>query len=206
MRYVRYAIVAVGLFCVLWGAADATSRLAHVSLGSDAGFVTFAPAVAIDNPALLGTSTPGTITPARLKIPSLGIDAAVEQVGTKTDGSMGTPQNFANAGWYVFGQKPGAPGNAVFAGHVNNALTKPGVFGNLSKIKKGDYLTVSDAAGKSKVYRVSSIQEYAPDASTDGIFAASGPSQVVLITCDGDWDQSAHSFDKRLVVIATLAY
>jgi len=194
--YLRLAVVAVGVLCVLVGAADATSRLVN-NMGPDAAFLAFAPAAAINN---------FPIVPARLKIPSLGVNAKVESVGVKADGAMATPSNFDNVAWYSLGAKPGAQGSAVFAGHVNNALLKSGVFERLSQIKNGDYITVEDSAGKALVYKVSSVEEYQPDAPTDALFATTGPSRLVLITCDGEWVPSARSYDKRLVVIAEPAY
>ena len=194
--YLRLAVVAVGVLCVLVGAADATTRLVN-NMGPDAAFLAFAPAAAINN---------FPIVPARLKIPSLGVNAKVESVGIKDDGAMATPSNFDNVAWYSLGAKPGAQGSAVFAGHVNNALLKSGVFERLSQIKNGDYITVEDSAGKALVYKVSSVEEYQPDAPTDALFATTGPSRLVLITCDGEWVPSARSYDKRLVVIAEPAY
>ena len=194
--YLRLAVVAVGVLCVLVGAADATSRLVN-NMGPDAAFLAFAPAAAINN---------FPIVPARLKIPSLGVNAKVESVGVKADGAMATPSNFDNVAWYSLGAKPGAQGSAVIAGHVNNALLKSGVFERLSQIKNGDYITVEDSAGKALVYKVSSVEEYQPDAPTDALFATTGPSRLVLITCDGEWVPSARSYDKRLVVIAEPAY
>lgn len=119
---------------------------------------------------------------------------------------MATPSNFDNVAWYSPGAKPGGEGSAVFAGHVNNALLRSGVFEHLAQIKKGDYVTVEDASGKALVYRVSSITEYAPDASTVDLFTTAGPSRIAIITCDGDWVPSARSYDKRLVVVAEPAY
>ncbi len=205
-RYVRLFAVSVGLLCVLVGAADVTSRFAQATLGGDALKLAFAPAVTLGTATLPGTaptSTPGVVVPARLTIPSLGVNAPVENVGLKADGTMGTPQNFNDVSWYSLGAKPGEAGSSVFAGHVNNALSRAGVFENLSKIQKGDYVVVSDSGGHSKVFRVQSVSEYEKDASTDTIFATSGPQQLVLITCDGDWVPGQKTFDMRLVVIAT---
>ena len=198
-RNLRLAATVVGMLCVLVGTADVTSRLVK-NLGPDAAFLAFAPAAAINLPAQVGNNL--FIVPARLKIPSLGVNAKVESVGVKADGTMATPSNFDNVAWSSPGAKPGEQGSAVFAGHVNNALLKSGVFEHLSQIKKGDYITIEDNAGKVLVYKVSSIEEYQPDASTDALFATTGPSRLVLITCDGEWVQSARSYDKRLVVIA----
>ncbi len=204
-RYVRLGAIGAGLLCVLVGAADVSSRLADRVLGPDAAFLAFGPAAAIGTPAT-ATSTPGVVVPSRMRIPALGVDASVVKVGIKDDGTMGTPKNFADIGWYSLGAKPGEQGSAVFAGHVNNALSLAGVFVNLSKIHSGDYISVSDEAGHSKVYRVSEIKSLPADAPTDTIFATSGLEQLVLITCDGDWIPKQKTFDTRLVVIAKPAY
>lgn len=209
----RIALVAVGVVMILVGAANIISRFAQNSLGGDAAFVAFAPAAALQNPQLFSQSSSTTtriIIPARLKVPSIGVDAKVQHVGQKSDGSMAAPSAMADAAWYKLGPKPGEHGNAVFAGHVNNALTTAafvaGVFEHLADVKLGDYITVEDAAGKALVYRVSEIDEYkTTDAPTNKIFATGGPSQLVLITCDGEWVAADHSYDKRLVVIARLA-
>ena len=151
-HYVRTGAIGIGLLCVLVGAADVTARLAAVVAGDNAALVAFGPAAALQRPGLFATSSPGVLTPARLKIPSLGVNAAVETVGIKADGTMDTPKNFDNVGWYSPGSKPGEEGSAVFAGHVNNGLMKKGVFENLSKIK---------------TYKVSSVREYPADAPAE---------------------------------------
>ena len=197
-RYLRLAALAVGLLCILVGLADLSARAAQ-ALGTDANRIAFGPAVAVTGQ--------GALLPARLSIPAVGIDARIEQVGTREDGTMGTPQDFKNVAWYALGAKPGEAGNAVFAGHVNNALTRSGVFENLAKVRTGDYVTVSDAQGKSLVYKVSDIASYpANEAPAASIFATSGPSQLVLITCDGDWVSAERTYEKRLVIFAKPAY
>lgn len=205
--WLRRVAIAIGLFVVLVGLADVVSRAARATLGEGALFDAFAPAAAIKPVPVPAAGASGATTtsfvPARLKVPTLGIDAPVEEVGRKADGTMGTPKDFMNVGWWGQGSKPGAPGNAVFDGHVNNALTKAGVFEHLSQIKKGAYVTVSDTEGHTLVYEVVEIALYAPDEAPLGkIFATSGPSRLVLITCEGEWVQDERQFDKRLVVIA----
>lgn len=204
-QYFRYAVIGIGVFCVALGAADVSTRVVQ-GLGDDAGFVAFAPAAALENPQLFAGSTQGVVLPARMRIPSLGVDTKIEHVGIRDDGSMGTPKDFNDVAWFSLGAKPGEAGSAVFAGHVNNGLTNGGVFANLSKIQKGDYITLADAGGATKIYRVESVTEYPADASTEAIFATSGPQQIVLITCDGEWVPKHKTFDKRLVVIAKPAY
>ncbi|HEY5383322.1 MAG TPA: class F sortase [Candidatus Paceibacterota bacterium] len=211
-KRLRLAAIAVGLFVVLVGAANVTTRLAHAVLGPTAALDIFAPAVILDNPsALKSTRMPLTaasttpLVPARLTITSIGVDAAVEQVGKKADGSMGTPQKFGDVAWYALGAKPGEAGNAVIDGHVNNALTTAGVFDHLSQVQVGDTITVADASGRQVSFAVTKIQTITDTSAQDSsIFNTSGPAGLVLITCQGDWVPSAKSFNERLVVFATL--
>ena len=209
--YFRFVILAVGVGVTLVGAADILSRVARATLGEQATNAAFAPAVAILNPSVLdlfsrspATTTP--ITPATLTVPAIGVTAAVEQVGKRADGTMQAPTKFGDVAWYSLGAKPGEAGNAVIAGHVNNALTKTGVFEHLSNLKVGDAIVVSDVSGKTLTYFVIKLETYpASDAPAASIFTGEGPSQLVLITCDGEWVASAHSFSKRFVVYARLS-
>lgn len=195
----------VGIVVIVVGAADLSSRAAHAVFGSNASFIAFAP-VALIGPNSFAhsqaTSTP--IVPVVLTIPALRVGAMVEQVGKKADGTMGTPTKFNEVAWYALGSKPGEAGNAVIAGHVNNALTTAGVFEHLSQINLGDVVQVSNGS-TTLTFVVKQIQTLpaseAPDAS---IFATTGPPQIVLITCDGEWVQSDKTFNKRLIVTASL--
>ena len=118
---------------------------------------------------------------------------------------MDTPQALANVAWYAPGQKPGEKGNAVFAGHVNNALGTAGVFKELSALQKGDEVQVVGESGATLTYIVESSNEYFLDrAPLEQIFANEGSSGIALITCEGSWDPSARTYDKRLVVVARL--
>ena len=212
---VRYSVIVVGILVLLFGAADIFSRVTSGAFGTISNIEIFGTPAAqsasnvLATPSLasldggLATTTP--IVPVRLNIPAIGVDAAVEQVGKTAAGAMATPKSFSNVGWYALGAQPGAEGSAVIDGHVNNALTRAGVFEHLNLVKVGDTVTVSDADNKTLAYTVSEIDEYpAEGAPAASIFASTGSSQLVLITCDGSWDGSAHTFDKRLVVYARL--
>ena len=213
-KRLRIGAIVIGLFVVLVGAANVATRISQATLGPNARVDIFAPAIALTDPSALGslqgvsitheaTTTP--MVPARLTISSIGVNAKVEQVGKKADGSMGTPQTFGDVAWSALGSKPGSPGNAVIDGHVNNALTTAGVFDHLSQIQVGSMITVSDASGASVTFEVTKVQTYPADSNPDpSIFATTGPSQLVLITCQGDWVPSAKSYNERLVVFASL--
>lgn len=176
--------------------------------GDKAITAAFGPAILALEPDLLERVSPrgasiDPIVPARISIPSIDVTAPVEMVAQKSDGSMATPSSFFSVGWYKLGPKPGANGNAVFAGHVNNALGMNGVFANLERVKLGDRIEVADASGRVLAYEVVSREVY-PTASAPirDIFSTAGSSQLVLITCEGDWISSARSYDHRLVLVA----
>lgn len=210
-RTARLVALSIGAFAVIWGAADVASRISNATFGENANFAVFGPAAAIGNPSILKdlnaqATTSRAFAPARIKIPAIGVDAEVEQVGQRADGAMAAPADYADVAWYAPGGRPGGEGNAVFAGHVNNALTKAGVFAHLSQVYLGDYVTVSDKDGYTMVYKVTAIDQYpADEAPAASIFADKGPSQLVLITCDGDWVPAQKTFDKRLVITAVPA-
>ena len=208
LLWLRTVAVVIGIIVVLVGAADIFLRITP-SVPNDAGFLAFAPAiVALDPGVLTSVSPPQGVTPlspAQLSIPSLGVNARVEEVGVKADGGMANPSGFATVGWYKYGSQPGAAGRAVIAGHVNNALGLSGVFARLSDIAIGEKITVSDKEGRALTYVVREKTQYATkDAPLKDIFTITGPSELVLITCEGDWIPSARSYDKRLVVVAEL--
>ena len=201
----------VGVFVILVGAGNILTYVAKTVGESDTASLAFSPGVLSFDPAVRAAlesqvSASSTLAaPTLLVIPSIGVRAPVESVGTKPDGSMATPRGFTTAGWYARGAAPGAPGNAIFAGHVNNALTTAGVFEHLSDLRVGEYITVSDQSGKALVYMVTEVAVYdTATAPLARIFATTGPSGIVLITCDGDWVASEHSFAKRLVVYGRL--
>lgn len=162
------------------------------------------PLTAADNAS---TTDRNGILPARISIPAIGVEALVGQVGKNAKGDMGAPPDYKTVAWYMLGSRPGASGSAVMAGHLNNSLSTAGVFANLGKLKRGDTITVTDAAGHERTFTVVSSEVYAADnAPNDLIFTTLGPSQLALITCDGAWNQGKKSFDERLVVFARLIF
>ncbi len=210
-RVFLYVMACIGLFVILVGAADVSSRVSRTMFGDNALFTAFAPAVVLFNASstneFFGTprASAAPLVPETLTISSIGVSAPVEKVGKKSDGSMATPQKFEDVAWYSLGSKPGEAGNAVIAGHVNNALSKAGVFEHLGSIKLGDSISVADAQRQILHYKVTDIEEYPADAApAASIFATTGASKLVLITCDGDWVSQDKSFSKRLVVFAQL--
>ncbi len=187
-----------GLVFVIFGAADLLSRVfAHTAA---------VPAITLGE---LATSTPdifaAPFTPTRLSIPRLLLNASIESVGRKPDGFMRAPSRFDTVAWFNEGSLPGAAGNAVIAGHLNNAIDTSGVFEHLNELSLGDTIILQGENDREARYVVREMTVYdTAQAPQDTIFSTSGPSRIVLITCDGAWDQGKRSYDKRLVVYADL--
>jgi LPXTG-site transpeptidase (sortase) family protein len=192
-----------GLVFVLFGAADIVSRLYGEPLVAAAPSMPSAVIVEGDTHEQAPTTVPlSPMVPDRLVIASLGIDAAVERVGLNPRGNMAVPSGYSTVAWYKDGGRPGSPGNTVIAGHLNNSLGLSGVFERLNQLQIGDTIVVRGALGDAH-YVVRDLTVYSvEDAPTKSIFTTEGPSNLVLITCDGAWDQGARSYDKRLVVVA----
>jgi len=137
--------------------------------------------------------------PVRLKIPAIGVDAAVEYVGLTSDGAVGVPNNPADAAWFNLGPSPGENGSAVIVGHYGGK--KASVFDNLYKLRKGDRLYIEDEFGTTTTFVVRETRRYDPEADASYVFGSSDEkSHLNLITCEGDWDKVSKSYSERLVV------
>lgn len=174
----------------------------------------FAVAAYTQEPAAASTAAQGSGTsfaqpaaPARLSIPSIGVDANVQSVGLswKGDGKMGIPTNLTDVAWYNEGPRPGMPGIAVINGHVDGKGVPEAVFYNLDKLKPGDEVSVVDKKGTVLQFRVVGSKTYDYDAPTGDIFTGDSAKTLLnLITCSGDWDKEKKTYRQRTVVTAQL--
>lgn len=143
--------------------------------------------------------------PVRLRIPAIGVDAAIESVGQDRAGRMETPSLVDDVAWYAPGAAPGEIGNAVLAGHLDRIGGAPAVFWALGKLAVGDDIFVTDSAGEELHFRVTGVDSYPYDAAPlDDIFGFAIRSRLNLITCRGKWDRSGQTYSQRLVVYSEL--
>ncbi|MCR4325337.1 MAG: class F sortase [Patescibacteria group bacterium] len=155
----------------------------------------------------IGSSFEAPGKPARLIIPSIGVDAHIQSVGLswRGNGEMGVPTNFTDVAWYKDGPRPGMPGSAVIDGHVDGKDVPQAVFYDLDKLQKGDEVRVVDEDGRVLVFRVVDIKVYDYEAPTSEIFSADASKmRLNLITCVGDWIESKNLYDERLIVFTEL--
>jgi len=153
-------------------------------------------------------SAPESIgVPIRIKIPSINIDAAVERVGLKSDGSMDVPKDPMDTGWYELGPRPGEIGSAVLDGHVDWWYGAPAVFPNLHEVQPGYIIIVEDDSGKTIPFIVRDVKTYgAADNATNIFVSNDGQAHLNLITCTGAWDYGTNQYANRLVVFADRDY
>jgi sortase (surface protein transpeptidase) len=148
----------------------------------------------------------GVGAPVRLLIPSIGVDAAVEQVATDADGNMATPADPWNTAWYAPGPRPGQPGNAAIAGHVDYNAIGPVVFWDLRNLAPGSEVLVVTDSGMTLRFVVRDSAYYRPEnAPLAAIFGPSAEANLNLITCGGTFNPVTRQYDQRLVVFAAFA-
>jgi len=142
-------------------------------------------------------------TPARLVIPSIGVDARVEARGLDSNRDLATATDFRNVAWYDLGPRPGDPGNAILNGHVN-WWTGDAVFTRLDQLRTGDVIRVMRADHVAVTFKVTGKQVVDAGSRIASLFAPSSRSTLTLITCTGAWNPLTQSDTRRLLVSASI--
>ncbi len=143
--------------------------------------------------------------PQTISIPAINIQASVESVGMDAQGRMGVPTNNVDTAWYKYGYRPGQKGSAVIDGHYDTPTGAPAVFYNLSKLQRGDSITVTDSNGRTYTFVVTDVVSYPSDQlPMQQIFASADATRLNLITCDGTWNRTEHNYSNRAVIYSVL--
>jgi hypothetical protein len=171
-----------------------------------------APAAALAAPETTVAATPAApaplvmaaSAPVRVQIPAIGVDSPLIDLGLQADGTMQVPAEGFPAGWFTGAPTPGEQGPAVIAGHIDWGGA-PGVFWALRKVVAGDEITVSRVDGSAAVFRVSAVGQYPKDAfPTAAVYGNLDHAGLRVITCGGEFDRAAHSYEDNTVVFADL--
>jgi len=136
----------------------------------------------------------------RLVIPTIGVDAPLEERVVYGNGVMQEPSGREAVAWYPFEPLPNAGGNIFLAGHLQVG-SSPAVFWNLHNVKPGDRVIVS-AGGADFYYSVIS-EEY--ETKADALHAVVDPVDrevVTLMTCAGNYIPSTGDYTHRWIVRA----
>lgn len=140
--------------------------------------------------------------PRLISLGSLGVKGCIQPVGT-TNRKMQAPGNIHVAGWFTDSAPPGSDGLSIIDGHSSGRF-KDGIFNRLGEFKDGSLLTVEYSDGDVKTFRVTSVRTHPVASTMKKLYrdARSEKANLALITCDGVYDASNHSYDSRTVVLA----
>jgi len=156
----------------------------------------------IPEPEVVRPPPPPRGEPVRVIIPAIGVDVALVRLGLQPDRAMEVP-DFGLAGWYIEGPKPGYPGPAVIAAHVDSRAG-PDVFFKLGDLAAGDRVHVVYDSGDRVTFVVRSSEQTSKEAlPTDAIWPTTNDRLLALITCGGEFDRGARSYRDNLVVYTT---
>jgi sortase (surface protein transpeptidase) len=162
-------------------------------------------AVAAQSTIELAPSAPDTVArPTWIEVPAIDVDAELVPLGLRDDGAMEVPEE-GLAGWYQPGPRPGAPGPAVIAAHVDGD-SGPDVFFRLRDLRAGDGIAVTDRKGTPHRFVVVDIEQTPKDAlPVERIWSDDEGAVLRLITCGGDFDHSSGHYRDNIIVYAEAA-
>lgn len=142
--------------------------------------------------------------PVEVRIPSIGVRSALDRLVLDATGVLTPPADPARAGWFAGGVRPGDPGPAVIAGHVDSR-TGAAVFTRLSALRPGAVVEVTDAKGAVARFSVEEVKTYSKAGfPTAQVYGATPDPELRLITCGGAFDQGRGHYVDNVVVYATL--
>ncbi|ULR50486.1 class F sortase [Streptomyces deccanensis] len=143
--------------------------------------------------------------PARIRIPSLHVDAPLMGLGLTPTGSLDVPpaEKENLAGWYEAGTTPGERGTAIVAGHVDNA-DGAAVFYRLGALRRGATVEVDRRDGGTALFTVDAVEVYdARDFPDEKVYGAASRPELRVITCGGGYSR-ATGYQGNVVVFAHL--
>ncbi|WP_436532674.1 class F sortase [Actinoplanes sp. HUAS TT8] len=208
------ALLLIALGVVLAGAAGLVVHRSQPRPDFGAPAVTAleapAPSEAIARVPVIDGTVPAVTAvdrPSRLRIPGLGVDAAVDVVGIEAStGEVAVPPGIDRVGWYRFG--PGfsaTAGSIVVAGHVDGAAGK-GAFFRLGSLDRGERITLTGGDGAERQFEVVARERYRKTAiPLAKYFARDGAVRLTLITCGGPFDARTRHYRDNVVVTASPA-
>ncbi|MFD6434981.1 class F sortase [Streptomyces venezuelae] len=200
---VAWAVLLVGL--CLWG-SGITGLRGGLSAPATGDVAAVGRPLGVELPPAHEPLTPAR--PERVDVPALKVRAPVTSRGLDGDGAI-DPPSFAESdtvGWYGGGTRPGAPGAALFVGHVDTE-TERAVFYDLSTLRPGEKVEVARTDGRTAEFTVEDVQVVTRERFDAK--AAYGPhedgrAELRLITCGGTFDKSARTYTANVIVSAYL--
>lgn len=146
--------------------------------------------------------------PVALSVPAIGIESPLIELGRNTDGTVEVPSlddPDSKPGWYRNSPTPGALGPAIILGHVDSRRFGPGIFYRLQDLAAGDSIEVSRADGTVAQFVVDAVESVQKsNFPTLQVYGNLDHSGLRLITCGGEFDPAAQSYESNIIVFASL--
>ncbi|MFJ4920653.1 class F sortase [Streptomyces sp. NPDC088725] len=199
----RRAVVLAALAALPWagGCADRSG-----------GGPVAAPHVASAPPAAARThpSSPAPLArsvPVRLRIPAIGVDTPVMELGLAPDGTVEVPPvaRDSPAGWYRQSPTPGRLGPSVLLAHVTVGQYGDGVFRHLAQLRPGDRVVAGLKDGVSAEFTVFRVRNVSKARfPTKEVYGDVDRPELRLITCGGPRTADGSGYQDNVVVYASL--
>ncbi|MDJ0663934.1 MAG: class F sortase [Acidimicrobiia bacterium] len=142
------------------------------------------------------------LTPLRVRIPSIEVDAPIIDLGLNPDRTIEVPSDFDDTGWYTGRSVPGEIGPGVVVGHVDSRRG-PAVFFRLRELTAGDVILVDRSDGRVAWFEVTDVVLVKKDAfPTEAVYGGTEAPTLRVITCGGEFDRDERSYLGNLIVYA----
>ncbi len=137
----------------------------------------------------------------KIEIPGINVSGCIQKVGIDQNNAIAVPTNIHLAGWYVGSPVPGQEGNSIIDGHVLGRYDDA-IFADLEDIETGDMVRIQFGDKSWKEFEVVDSHDYLEAKASSKLFEQleDVDSQLTLITCSGNYDSQAQTYNKRLIV------
>ena len=138
--------------------------------------------------------------PVWMYIPSIGVDAEVQDTGTDyVADSMEIVPSGRIISWWRESAIPGNDGNAIFGGH-NKWSGAYGQLYSMDTMNIGDEMEIVYDDGTSLIFRLESVFVYPlATAPADIIMDTGGEARVTVITCKEPFNPNTGTSDNRII-------
>lgn len=144
--------------------------------------------------------------PRQLRIPAIGVDSPVVELGITDSGEWELPT--IEVGWYRHTAAPRTSGNAVLMAHLNDSWGLPRVFARLRDVRLGDSVEVESAAPSAPagaparlVRYIVSEKRLVPSTAVE-VMDPTADARLTLFTCGGAWDFLRGEYSHRQLLVA----
>ncbi|WP_218003266.1 class F sortase [Nocardia concava] len=156
-----------------------------------------------------GAAVPSVATlsrsaPIALTIAAIDLNQPLDRIGLNADNTIEDPATFEHPSWFRSGPAPGERGSAVIIGHVDS-YRGPAAFFRLGNLKPGDPVDVARADGAVAHFAVIATETVDKnDFPAESVYGNRPDSELVLVTCGGEFDSARRSYRSNVIVYTHL--